>query len=142
MAKDKKTYMREYMRKYAMRRYYAKKQALIDKLGGKCAVCGSTDRLEFDHVKHGSRAFTITSKVWWAKSEAVASELAKCQLLCHACHMLKSIQEKGHTPASGTHGTLAAYRYCKCEECREANKRYCREYRQRVGRTSKAAKEV
>jgi hypothetical protein len=125
MSANRKKYMREYMRKYAMERYYRKKQELIERLGGKCRVCGSTDSLQFDHKNHGSKDYEVTTKMWWSKN--VDEEVAKCQLLCKSCHTLKSIGEKGHTVAKGTHGTLSAYRYCKCDLCREANAKYCRD---------------
>lgn len=130
MGTNRKEYMRAYMRKYAMARYYKKKQELIDRLGGKCRSCGSTDNLQFDHEEHGSKVYEVTTKLWWSKD--VSDELSKCQLLCKSCHTLKSIEEKGHKVAKGTHGTLSSYRYCKCELCREANAKYSRDRKLRI----------
>lgn len=130
MSTDRKKYMREYMRKYAMVRYYKKKQELIERLGGKCRKCGAAENLQFDHEDPGSKEYAVTPKIWWAKN--VDAEVAKCQLLCKSCHTLKSIAEKGHTVAKGTHGTLSAYRYCKCVLCREANAKYSRDRKLRI----------
>lgn len=125
-----KKYMREYMRGYAMNRYYARKEELVCRLGGKCVKCGKTNDLQFDHIDPSSKSFTITSEVWWRKD--LDSEIAKCQLLCRSCHELKSILERGNKVAVGTHGTLSSYRYCRCDVCKKAKSDHSRAYRTRI----------
>ena len=57
------------------------------------------------------------------------AELQKCQLLCVSCHMTKTITDRGHSPAKGTHGTISAYRYCHCSLCREAKNKVHRQWK-------------
>jgi hypothetical protein len=57
---------------------------------GPCAQCGSSHRLEVDHIDPETK---VTHTVWsWAKPRRDA-ELAKCQVLCHACHAEKTRAE-------------------------------------------------
>jgi 5-methylcytosine-specific restriction endonuclease McrA len=84
-------------REWQMRR----RLAWIAERGGKCNYCGSTDRLEMDHIdpmtksprliaeSGGMRASTVWS---WSK-ELADAELALCQVLCHRCHSEKSRRE-------------------------------------------------
>jgi hypothetical protein len=44
----------EYMRIYMLARYRRRKAEAIKRLGGKCVVCGSRQRLQFDHVERRS----------------------------------------------------------------------------------------
>ena len=76
---------REYMKKYHADRT-RRAQAI---LGGKCARCGATDRLQFDHVDPSTktRQVSILLREAWSK---VLKELAKCQLLCGKCHRQKT----------------------------------------------------
>lgn len=80
---------REYHREYSKNYYYKRKHELFDKLGGKCAKCGSTEHLEFDHIDPENKSFNI-SKLLNHSKNAVDEELSKCQLLCHDCHLQKS----------------------------------------------------
>ena len=88
------------------RRHYEPKIAeLKQRLGNKCAQCGSTDNLEFDHIYPTTKLFVIT-QAQSVSTERLDAELAKCQLLCHECHKLKSIQESGKQPVSeAKHGS-------------------------------------
>lgn len=85
-------YLREYNKKYQKERYLREKGELIKKLGGKCVMCGSTKELEFDHKNRSEKSFAITSKL---HSKALDSELRKCQLLCHSCHLKKTYEDLG-----------------------------------------------
>jgi hypothetical protein len=62
---------------------------LIQKLGGKCSKCGSTEHLEFDHISPNDKSFNISKLLNRSKQETDI-ELQKCQLLCHNCHLEKS----------------------------------------------------
>ena len=54
---------------------------------GPCRRCGGTDRLVVDHVDPTTK---IASYVWmWGKLRR-DKELAKCQVLCTPCHVIKS----------------------------------------------------
>ena len=64
-----KEYMRNYINKWRKKR----REYAFNKLGGKCRECGSTDKLEFDHIDHNSKILNIArmwtaSKIKFAKS--------------------------------------------------------------------------
>lgn len=69
-------------------------------LGDRCARCGHRDRnaLQFDHVNPEEKELTIAAVLShrWAR---VKRELAKCQLLCANCHLVKSRMEASHSAA-------------------------------------------
>lgn len=118
------------MRAYRKARYPKIKSTMIRMLGGKCALCGSTKRLEFDHIGPKSKTFDPL-KVWSFSEEMREKELLKCQLLCKQCHLWKTLTERGKKTAKNTHGTVSAYRYCHCVECKEAKRVAAAEYRDR-----------
>lgn len=89
--KDKET-KRNYMRNY----YKKRKLLCIEKLGGKCAVCGNTENLQFDHIDRKSKIFAITNFLNYSK-ESLKHELEKCQLLCVGCHKNKTKMNKEYT---------------------------------------------
>jgi 5-methylcytosine-specific restriction endonuclease McrA len=47
----------EYYRRYMLNRYYERRAAAIEKLGGKCSYCGSIEGLEFDHIDPDDKLF-------------------------------------------------------------------------------------
>lgn len=67
--------------------------------GKVCAVCGSPDRLEADHVDPAKKSFQIT---WSLSDERLAPELAKCQPLCYGCHKKKTALEAAAKAAART----------------------------------------
>lgn len=83
---------RVYIRNYK-RRWAAKRRALaVEALGGKCAHCSSTRRLEFDHIDPATK--TVPSdRLRAARADVFWKEITKCQLLCHRCHIRKSRSE-------------------------------------------------
>ena len=115
---DKK---REYQRDY-QRQWVARRRAAF--FEGKCCVrCGSTERLELDHI---DPKLKVSHNVWsWSEAKRSA-EIAKCQVLCHDCHLQKTGEDFGW--GSRPHGTLTSYkRYgCRCAECRAANAAWAR----------------
>lgn len=116
-------------REYQRERYRIKKTEAVAELGGRCVKCSSTEDLQFDHIDPTSKVKNVTvmfNTVKWK------DEIKKCQLLCRKCHIDKSIIDKGHKKAVGTHGTLSSYKYCKCDLCRDAKSEYSREYYKRV----------
>jgi 5-methylcytosine-specific restriction endonuclease McrA len=66
-------------------------------LGGACRHCGSTESLEFDHVFPESKHLEITNALT-RRAETLASEIAKCQLLCRRCHEVKTAAEDDDKP--------------------------------------------
>lgn len=101
---------REYHRNYYRRR----RQPMLDYLGGKCADCGSTEELQFDHIDPREKSFEIKANLTLNNPE-VRAELDKCQLLCKPCHLRKSAKER----SGFTHGTMYAWmaKRCRCEVC-------------------------
>lgn len=88
---------------------------------GPCARCGSSDRLEVDHVDPATKDPLLVphSNNLWAWSEIRrAIELAKCQPLCATCHREKSNEELTRPIV---HGSESAYsrKGCRCDVCRE-----------------------
>ena len=80
---------------------------------GPCRSCGNPDRLEVDHVDPGQK---VSHEVWsWSKLRREA-ELAKCQVLCHECHLSKTSAARA---LAVEHGTLTMYQNygCRCRPC-------------------------
>lgn len=93
-----------------------RKELLIDLLGGSCVNCGSTDKLEFDHVIPEDKSFSLAVKLE-NSFEELLPEVQKCQLLCEKCHMDKTISDRGQDRAK--HGTSGMYtnHSCRCALC-------------------------
>jgi len=97
----------------------------IEYLGGKCAKCGSTEKLEFDHINPEDKLLDLAHSWGMANKALLQAEIDKCQLLCHECHKKKTNQENSlrfKKDRSLCHGTTSQYtRYkCRCELCRKA----------------------
>lgn len=120
-------YSNERMNTYMKDRWKKRREDAVKRLGGTCVVCGSSDRLEFDHIDPETKQFAIASGSSFSE-EKFLEEIDKCQLLCHSCH-----KEKHKAP----HGTLSRYRDCRCDLCVQAKREYQREYR--ASRRSRAA---
>lgn len=125
------------MRMYVLARYHRLRQEAVEYLGGKCAVCGSTNELDFDHIDPSSkevdiaRLASLSLKKFWA-------EVEKCQLLCEEHHCRKTVAENGKEWVKGTdkHGTVSTARYCgppKCKECRAAINKANAERKKKTG---------
>ena len=84
---------KERHREYNLQYYYNKRKKMIQQLGGKCAMCGSTENLEFDHIDSTEKSFSIGTRIQ-NSIDNLQSELNKCQLLCHNCHVKKSKEHK------------------------------------------------
>lgn len=92
-----------------------------------CVVCGSTERLEVDHINPAEK---VSHNIWsWSKVRREA-ELAKCQVLCYDHHLEKTLREHYEEVAKIPHGDRRRYkRGCHCTACRKANADYRRELR-------------
>lgn len=90
--------------------------------------CGSTERLEVDHVDPTKK---VSHRIWnWSDAKRLP-ELAKCQPLCHDCH-LKKTKAQRYTPPD--HGTHSRYNHhgCRCAPCRAAHAATNALYRKRA----------
>jgi 5-methylcytosine-specific restriction endonuclease McrA len=68
--------------------------------GQRCVHCGSLEKLELDHIDSTAKAASWSHAIWsWTKARLEA-ELAKCQWLCHVCHLKKSIADWRRNPNS------------------------------------------
>ena len=86
-------------------------------LGGVCVDCGTTERLEFDHVDPALKSFDINAKIK-CKESLLLPELQKCVLRCKVCHSLKTNRDKRARIIPKPHGTPGRYRQgCKCALC-------------------------
>lgn len=62
---------------------------LIEKLGGKCIICGynkSTSALDFHHKNKEEKLFGISRALAHKNKEVLEKEIEKCVLLCCRCH--------------------------------------------------------
>ena len=118
---------REYQRKWQAKR----RKSFFE--GKSCAKCGSTERLELDHIDPTAKT---SHNVWsWSKKNR-DTELKKCQILCHGCHKektrayLRVIKQK-----PWEHGTVQGYKYrkCRCIPCRDASNAYRRKLKEKLG---------
>lgn len=80
------------MAEYMLRRYHQRRKDALDYLGGACAVCGTQETLEIDHIDPEQKSFYI-SQLWSVSQERFTQELSKCQLLCNKHHVEKSRPE-------------------------------------------------
>ena len=77
---------REYFKKY-QREWLRKKRAKWLKENGPCVTCGSNEKLEVDHIDPKTK----TTHSFWSWSDLRRNEeLKKCQVLCRACHKIKT----------------------------------------------------
>lgn len=82
---------RQRRRKEEIRKYVA--EALTGKA---CNVCGEADPvvLEFHHRDPTTKIFNLAAAaMYFAKDEAIDSEIAKCDILCANCHRRESYAE-------------------------------------------------
>jgi hypothetical protein len=121
---ERQAYQREYQREWLRKR---RTDWLADKA---CSVCGVRDRLEIDHIDPATKDPKLKGKagtgaLWSWSNERREAELAKCQVLCHSHHLMKT---HGWKTPELPHGRQRYEYGCRCETCREW--RY-RRYRRR-----------
>lgn len=120
----------EQRREYDRLRYHARRNDLLERLGGHCVDCGRTEDLQFDHVDAKTKSFTL-SRSWTKPIEEILIELEKCVLRCGPCHRVKTKEFKDFGVSTlkvvdPKHGTALMYAICKprCEKCREWRQLY------------------
>lgn len=116
-----------YMAAYMKKRFHKARKRGLEMLGNRCRICGHGGKLEFDHIDPKSKTHP-SGRTFYLGEKRFIAEMKKCQLLCRKCHGLKTLKDIGQKPARGTHGTLSAYRYCKCRICTTAHSRYSKEW--------------
>lgn len=116
---DRSSYLRNYMANRRMVRI----AAATEFLGGVCVDCGTDQNLEFDHVDPLTKEFPIAS-AGTISEERFWAEVGKCVLRCRPHHQEKTLQDFGYKSARGKHGTISTYRYCHCEKCKAAVRKY------------------
>lgn len=68
--------------------------------GKVCAECGSSERLELDHI---DPSLKVSHRIWGLGPERRLAELAKCQPLCNTCHKRKTARQAAEAAAARTH---------------------------------------
>lgn len=105
----------EQRREYA-RKWIARRRADFFR-GKRCVHCGSSSGLQLDHIDPATK---IAHGIWSWSDARRAAEIAKCQVLCHPCHVIKT-NEQTYPPRK--HGTILMYQKekCRCTACRRAS---------------------
>lgn len=109
---NRKEYMKEYQRRWMAAR---RAEYMSDKV---CVVCGSSDRLEVDHINPTEKL--LSPGTLWSMARdnpRRMAELAKCQVLCYDHHKEKTIAEAN---AKRKHGRTMYNYGCRCEICYKA----------------------
>jgi len=88
------SYCRDHYREY-QRLWIAKRRAEFFK-NKTCILCGSEENLELDHIDPSTK---VSHTIWSWSEKRRLEEIAKCQILCHDCHVRKTI--KNHEKAHG-----------------------------------------
>lgn len=87
---------REDLRARQREGYHARRQAIIDRMGGRCVNCGSVERLEFHHRNPRTK---VTHRLPCIHRRKRRNEMRKCDLLCHWCHKLQTAAQKAKDPS-------------------------------------------
>ena len=120
----------DYMREYMANRYHSKRQEIIDRLGGKCARCGSMGPLHLDHIdkkKKKNRAADLHS----VNDKDFEREVKNLQLLCTDCHKAKTNEawDYGSNVPKAHHGYWSYRKGCRCDKCVKDYKKKQKEWR-------------
>jgi 5-methylcytosine-specific restriction endonuclease McrA len=125
----------KYMNKYMKGRYKKRRAQVIEKLGGCCAVCKTTEELQIDHIDRATKEYNV-AHIFSANEEKFWNEISKCQLLCKKCHKEKTDRENVSLgiKKEHDHGTINMYitDKCRCDLCKKANKDYMQQYRKKL----------
>jgi hypothetical protein len=112
-----------YIRDYQKKKYVERKGVYIQKLGGKCVLCSSTESLEFDHLDATTKSFTFTTKIATLSIEKLDAEAKKLQLLCNKCHKEKTAANNDDGSVGHGLGT-SGKRNCPCSPCKTRKAEY------------------
>ena len=92
--------------------------------GKSCVECGSTERLELDHIDPSTKTHHA---VWSWSQKRRNAEIAKCQVLCYKCHKIKTSKEQSNPDVHGTRNMYG--RGCRCRPCRNSQRDHIRRWR-------------
>jgi 5-methylcytosine-specific restriction endonuclease McrA len=114
----------DYMRQYMANRYHQVRQKIIDRLGGRCMRCGSSDgNLHLDH-KDASKKTMRASDLHSVNDKKFEKEVKNLQILCADCHKNKTKEDWDYSPQTPrvTHGDYWFYKKyrCRCPACVKA----------------------
>jgi hypothetical protein len=106
---------KESRRRYALEAYHRRRTALIEKLGGKCVMCGSTEALAFARTDTAPASLRVNQLATMCAPK-LKKALKHVRLLCGP-----HIKTELYRHQQITHGTwYAAYKKkCRCDECYE-----------------------
>ena len=123
---------REHMRVYMLNRYHERRNEAIQILGGVCAVCGTDENLEIDHVDRALKTMNV-NRMAYVSRERFLEELKNCQLLCKEDHIEKTRKEMSVPHGGG----VAGKKNCMCDLCKTRRSAYMKKYKEsRTGRPS------
>ena len=112
------------MKQYMLTRYYRRRAAAVEQLGGKCVVCGSAEDLQFDHIDPATKTFDLAKALSGWSDARLQPEISKCQLLCKLHHIEKSKIDNGVPHGGGLSGKYIDRQACSCEPCRTKRRAY------------------
>ena len=124
------THYNEYMRVYMKARYARRREEWVQRLGGRCEVCGTTEKLEFDHVNSSEKSYDIAKILKSGNEAMVSAEMAKCHLLCKEHHLEKS-RVHGDMRQVEHGGGVSGKRGCSCDLCKPAKSAYMKEWKRK-----------
>lgn len=81
---DRKEYLRKYQREWWRKR---RQDFFSDK---KCLICSSIENLE---LHHREPALKVSHNIWSWSTVRRNTEIAKCDILCHDCHLKETIKQ-------------------------------------------------
>lgn len=127
------SYPPEKNKQYLKDRYEKQRAEIIALLGGVCAVCGSPEALEVDHIDWVKKTVDV-GRLWTKNTRPLLdAELEKCQLLCKDHHIQKSKSDQMEMRAAGLagftpfkHGTVYSFmrKKCNCIICDERKREW------------------
>jgi hypothetical protein len=123
----------DYMREYMKNRYRNKRQEIINRLGGKCSRCGSTDgHFHLDHIDKKKKTMRA-SDMHSVNDKKFEEEIKNLQILCQDCHKEKTKESWDYSTPKPKHGTYWFFRRhgCRCPKCTKAYKTKQKEWRDR-----------
>ncbi len=97
-------------------------ERLREEMGNACAICGSSQGLEFAHIDASTKLFNVGGLERRSES-AIRAEAAKCRLLCQAHHREETrVARRGRKrPVSVEVPTGVLKTCCDCREAKDTS---------------------
>jgi len=121
----------DYMRAYMANRYHQKRQEIINRLGGRCSRCGTSEgKFHLDH-KDKAKKTMRASDMHSVNDQKFENEIKNLQILCEDCHREKTKEAWDYSTPKPSHGTYWLYRKyrCRCPACVRAYQAKQKEWR-------------